>query len=98
MKAKIIGKGQLNYPGLSCLTEALLVEGLTANLISISQLYELNLHVNFTCDECVVINEEQDELMKGTRSQDNCYMWSPVKDSQVAKCLLSKADEAKLWH
>lgn len=98
VKTKIIGKGHLNYPGLSCLTEALLVEGLTANLISISQLCDLNLHVNFTRDKCVVINEEHDELMKGTRFQDNCYMWSPVKDSQVTKCLLSNVDEVELWH
>ena len=95
VKAKIIGKGQLNYPGLYCLTEALLVEGLNANLMSVSQLCDLNLRVNFTRDECVVINKEHDELMEGTRSQ---YMWSPVKDSQLTKCLLSKADEAKLWH
>ena len=25
VKAKIVGKGRLNYPGMSCLTEALLV-------------------------------------------------------------------------
>ena len=75
-----------------------MVEVLTDILISISKLCDLNLRVNFTRDRCVVINEKQDELMKGTRSQDNCYMWSPVKDSQVTKCLLSKADEAKLWH
>ena len=48
---------------MSCLTEALLVEGLTANLIIISQLCDLNLHVNFTRDKCVVINEDQDELI-----------------------------------
>ena len=41
VKAKIVGKGKLNYPGMSCLTDALLVEGLTANLISISQLCDL---------------------------------------------------------
>ena len=96
VKAKIIGKGQLNYPGLSCLTEALLVEGLTANLISISQLCDLSLRVDFTRDECVVINEEQVELIKGTRTPDDCYIWSPVKVSQVTKCLMSKADEAKI--
>ena len=62
-KAKIIGKNQLNYPGLSCLTEALLVEGLTSNLISISQLCNMNVYVNFTRDEYVVINKEHDELM-----------------------------------
>ena len=32
------------------------------------------------------------------RSQDNCYMWSLIKDSQLTKCFLPKADEAKLWH
>lgn len=35
-KGKIMGKGKLVYPCLSNLEDALLVEGLTTNLISIS--------------------------------------------------------------
>lgn len=36
-KGKVIGKGRLNYPGLPTLKEVILVEGLTAKLINISQ-------------------------------------------------------------
>ena len=43
VKARIVGKGHLEVPGVSCLKEALLVEGLTANLLSISQLCDLDL-------------------------------------------------------
>lgn len=36
-KGKVLGKGQLTYPGLSILKDVILVEGLTANFICISQ-------------------------------------------------------------
>ena len=39
--------------------KALLVDGLTPNLISTSQLYDLNLSVNFTRDECVVTKKNK---------------------------------------
>lgn len=35
-KGKIIGKGKLDYHGLPCLIDVLLVKGLNANLIGIS--------------------------------------------------------------
>ena len=81
VKAKIICKGRVNYPGLPCLKEALLVEDLTVNLISISQLCDQILFVNFTRDDCIVSNKQHDKLMKGTMSPDNCYMSSPSQDS-----------------
>lgn len=35
--------------------------------------------------------------MKGIRSSDNCYMWSPAKASLNQPCLISN-EETKLWH
>ena len=76
-KAYIIGKGQLVHPGAQCLTEALLVEGLKPNLISIGQLCDLELNVNFTKTKCLVLDQNQGEVMQGKRSFDNCYLWTP---------------------
>ena len=45
---KIIGKEWLNFQGLPTLDDVMLVEGLTTNLISISQLCDEGLNVNFT--------------------------------------------------
>ena len=38
--------------------------------------------------------------MQGTRSSDNCYLWTPNVASNVttSRCMLSQADETKLWH
>ena len=78
--------------------EALLVEGLTANLLSISQICDLNLIVNFTRDKCSVISANNVELMQGSRSKDNCYQWTSGSDNVSTSCLFSKADESQLWH
>ena len=57
VKAKIQGKGQLKQSGSSCLTEALLVDNLTANLISISQLCDMGLSVQFEKKGVSVTND-----------------------------------------
>ncbi|KAG9446379.1 hypothetical protein H6P81_012507 [Aristolochia fimbriata] len=51
-KGYVIGGGDLNVQGLPKLRDVLLVDGLIANLISISQLCDQNLYVNFTIDGC----------------------------------------------
>lgn len=47
-KGKIVGKWKLVYPGLPNFEDVLLVEKLTASLISIIQLCDQDLYVNFT--------------------------------------------------
>ena len=47
-KGETKGVGKLEYSGVSKLDNVLLVKGLTANLISISQLCDQGLKVNFT--------------------------------------------------
>ncbi|XP_057802878.1 uncharacterized protein LOC131018175 [Salvia miltiorrhiza] len=91
-KGKIIGKGTLNVPGLPCLKNVFHVKGLMANLISISQLCDENLHVKFNKDSCEVFDTQNCCVMKGQRSSDNCYL---VDDP---KCNKAQIDESMLWH
>ena len=42
-KGLVLGSGSLKVPGMPRLENVLLVEGLKVNLISISQLYDVNL-------------------------------------------------------
>jgi hypothetical protein len=35
--------------------------------------------------------------MKGTRSEDNCYLWVPQETAQPTTCPISQEDEARLW-
>ncbi|KAG9459176.1 hypothetical protein H6P81_003684 [Aristolochia fimbriata] len=51
-KGSVIGIGELNVKGLPKLKNVLLVNGLKVNLISISQLCDQNLYVNFTKIGC----------------------------------------------
>ncbi|XP_045810770.1 uncharacterized protein LOC123905185 [Trifolium pratense] len=76
----------------------LLVKGLTANLISISQLCDQGMKVNFTQSECLVTNKEGRLMMKVVRSKDNCYLWVSEEENYLSTCLLSKEEEVKLWH
>ncbi|MCI18721.1 gag-pol polyprotein, partial [Trifolium medium] len=84
--------------GLPKLENVLLVKGLTANLISISELCDQGLKVNFTQSECLVTDDNGEILMKGARSKDNCYLWVSREGDNSSTCLIAKEDEVKLWH
>ena len=68
------------------------------NLISISQLCDQGLEVKFNNDECLVMKQDQEIVMKGSCSKDNFYMWTPQEECKVSRCLLTKEEEVKLWH
>ena len=55
-KGKIIGKGTINRPGLPFLLDVRLVQGLSANLTSISQLCDQGYQVSFSKDRCNVLD------------------------------------------
>ncbi|MCI13916.1 gag-pol polyprotein, partial [Trifolium medium] len=97
-KGEIKGIGKLAHSGLPKLDDVLLVKGLTANLISISQLCDQGLKVNFTEGECLVSNDKNEVVMRGVRSKDNCYLWAPQEQAHSSTCLVTKEDEVKLWH
>ena len=64
-KGKILGIGNLVSEGFLRLDNVLLVKGLTANLISISQLCDQGLSVNFRKIECQITYEKGKVSMKG---------------------------------
>src|SRR4030065_2618454 len=78
-KSKVKGTGNLIGAEHPRLDYVLFVEGLTANLISISQLCDKNMTVIFTKTECMATNGKNEVLMKGVESKDNCYIWMPLK-------------------
>ncbi|PNX93845.1 gag-protease polyprotein, partial [Trifolium pratense] len=97
-KGEIVGIGKLNSSSLPKLNNVLLVKGLTANLISINQLCDQGMNVNFTKSECLVTNDEGELLMRGVRTKDNCYLWVPQGEEDVSTCLMTKEDEVRPWH
>ena len=93
MKGRVLGKGTLDVKGLPKLKNVLHVEGLVVNLISISQLCDQNLLVKFTKDTCKVFNKSQECVLKGKRSDDNCY-----KLLKPHNCHKVSLDGIELWH
>ena len=69
-------------------------QGLSANLISTSQLCDQGYQVSFNKDRCNVLDSQNNVFLSGTRMSDNCYHW----DAEVNLCNLSKVEEASLWH
>ncbi|GAA0144991.1 transmembrane signal receptor [Lithospermum erythrorhizon] len=80
-KGRVIGKGRLCVSGLPKLEDVLLVKGLTANLISISQLCDSTWTVKFRKDSCIVMDIHSMIVMEDKRSSDNYYQCTPLKAS-----------------
>ena len=71
VKGKVLRRGQLYVPRMPKLKDVSFVEGLKANLTSISQLCDDGLFMNFTREKCMVMNLSNQCVMEGTRSSDN---------------------------
>jgi hypothetical protein len=89
VKGRTKGIIKLAGSSSSCLDDVLLVEGLTTNLISINQLCEKALNVHFNNLECTIL-KDQEVVMKGTKSKDKCYQWTPQNNSPEIAFLSAK--------
>ncbi|XP_073120987.1 uncharacterized protein [Henckelia pumila] len=90
---KIVGQGTLNIEGLPKLHNVLHVEGLNANLISISQLCDDDLYVKFDKKFMSVFDKSNSCALTGSRSSDNCYQLG-----EDFACKFTKVDDLNLWH
>ena len=73
-KGKIVGTRALIFLALSRLKDVLLVEGLTLNLISVSQLCDDGFLVRFTKEKFMVFDQNQYQIIEGKRFSENCYL------------------------
>ncbi|XP_010457015.1 PREDICTED: uncharacterized protein LOC104738554 [Camelina sativa] len=89
----IQGKGITRDTELPQLVNVYLVQGLRANLISISQLCDEGLSVLFTKTDCKALDESGNVKLYGVRSGNNCYMW----EKQSIKCYSARGS-IDLWH
>ncbi|XP_062020774.1 uncharacterized protein LOC133737182 [Rosa rugosa] len=99
-KANILAQGTVNTPGIPNLKNVLFVEGLTANLISVSHLADDYEDVWFNKQRCLVLNQKGEGIMGGKRSVDNCYHIQANESSSLQPCLSVKTTEEtfELWH
>ena len=70
---EFFGRGTLNVDSFPRFKDVLHVDELKANLISIGQICDPNLNVNFNPGKCVVLDADGKYVLEGFRSSDNCY-------------------------
>ena len=91
----IKGIGTVDIPGLPVSEDVWYVDGLKANLLSISQICDNGLNVLFTKYEYEILDGGGDCICIGVRTTDNCYGLTP---SISNKCFNAKIDQVDLWH
>ena len=69
---RVLGRGNLNVDNFPRFKNVLHVDGLKANLISINQICDLNLNVNFDREKCMV-DADGNCILEGFKSPNNCY-------------------------
>ena len=94
-KSQIKGKGIISLPGLPDIANVLYVEGLTVNLLSISQICDQDFMVLFSKGKYLVMDESGKNLISGVRTLDNCYGLIPDADIVCNNIRLPNED---LWH
>ena len=95
--AKVVEKGHVNLNGGKILCDNVLYfDGLKHNLLSVSQLCKDGHNVIFLKKGCIIKSIKiGKQISKGKRTSYNLY----VLDKQNSdECLLTRNDEAKLWH
>ena len=93
VKSRVLGKGTLDVEEFSKLDNVLHVEDLKANLLSISQICDQNLFVNFDRIKCRILDVDGNCILEGYRSSDHCY-----KLTSSIICHKTTLDDTKLWH
>lgn len=80
-KNKVVGIGIVNVEGMPKLKNVLHIERMKTNLINISQLCDKDLLVFFDKRRFYVITEDEEYIITGTKTLDNCYQMNVVVES-----------------
>ena len=94
-KSVIKGIRTMDILGLPVFEDVWYVDGLKANLLSISQICDNGPNVLFTKYECDKLDGGGECMCIGARTTDNCYDITP---SISNKCFSAKINQVDLWH
>jgi len=97
-QSKVIGKGLMEISRFPGSQEALYVEGLKANLLSISQICDNDHLVQVSKKERNIFDCNGKWLMGGERTADNCYVLSGLTSEPQIKCNKATVGNCELWH
>jgi hypothetical protein len=97
-QSKVIGKWIIDIPWLGASQEALYVEGLKANLLSINQFCDNDLVVQFSKKECNIFDSSGKWLIGGEMTAGNCYGLPGLTSDPQIICNKATIDDSELWH
>ena len=99
IKSRIVGIDNVGKNDSDLIIDVMLVEGLTHNLLSISQFCGQSYKVVFKPSQYVIKDFTYDKIILTARRHDNTYvLYLDDLLYQNAKCLASFIDEKWLWH
>ena len=97
-KAKTVGIGDVGKNDQTFIHNVLLVDNLSYNLLSLSQLCDRNLFVLFKKLECLIFDSKFNIIFKGKRVNDVYVVYLENFDSSYLKCLKVANEDPWLWH
>ena len=94
VKSNIVGIGNVGKNNSDLITNVMLVEGLTHNLLSISQFCDQDYKVAIEPSRSIVKDSTSNKIILTAKGQDNTYVFylDELLDQNV-KCLASFVDE-----
>jgi len=96
-KGRILRRGSIGDKSILLIHDALYVEGLKHNLLSISQLCDKGYQVIFKSNSCEICLPNSKEVILIGKRINNVYLLDISSPCSIG-CLLSKHDESWLWH
>ena len=91
IKPKIVGIGNVDNNNSDLITDVMLVEGLTHNLLSISKFCDQGYRVVFEPSRCIIKDSTLDKIILTRLYLDDLI-------NQNVKCLASFVNEKWMWH
>jgi transposase InsO family protein len=98
-KGKVKGLGKIAISNDLSISNVLLVESLSYNLLSIAQLCDLGLICRFYPKDVVITSIKSDELIFKGFCYVNLYLVDfSSNDASLSTCLFTKSSKGWLWH
>jgi hypothetical protein len=98
-KGKVKGLGKIAISNNLSISNVLLVESLSYNLLSVAQLCDLGLICKFSPKDVVITSIKSDELIfKGFRYGNLYLVDFSSNDASLNTCLFTKSSKGWLWH
>jgi hypothetical protein len=95
---RLLEKGSSTFQDLEHLRKLCMLKGSRPNLLSINQLCDNDLVVQFSKKECNIFDSNGKWLIGEERTADNCYGLPGLTSDPQTTCNKAAIDVGELWH